>query len=263
MPSSLEGLAAAFRRRSFDHEPALGPDRHDQRVLDHLRLHQAEHLGPEVLGPVRPAQAAAGHLAPAQMDGLDPRRVHEDLELGLWQREDRDLDESSLNDRYGWALPSASFWKAFVRTIARTTLQEAAEDAVLVEARDRVERLLDLLAEPLGGVVVARVGVEPRIEQPDQQPHDVGMAEQRAPDVGVGEADAPLAQVLGDRADDRHLASGQGRAEHQSVQAVVLEVAPPHAEERVVEQVADPLGVRGIRLQAEVVDPRRRRGRRA
>ena len=51
-------------------EAALGADRDDHRVLDHLRLHQAEDLGAEVLAPVRPADAAARDLAAAQVDAL-------------------------------------------------------------------------------------------------------------------------------------------------------------------------------------------------
>ena len=66
-------------RRSLDDEPALGPDRHDDRVLDLLGLDQAEDLGAEVLRPVRPAQPAAGDVAEPQVHPLQPRRVHPDL----------------------------------------------------------------------------------------------------------------------------------------------------------------------------------------
>ena len=65
------GFAIGRVHRLLDHEPALGAHRHDHRVLDHLRLHQAQHLGAEILAPVRPAQPAARHLAAAQMDALD------------------------------------------------------------------------------------------------------------------------------------------------------------------------------------------------
>ena len=62
-------------------EPALGADRHDHGVLDHLRLDQAEDLGAEVVAPVAPAQAAAGDRAEAQVHALDARGVDEDLVL--------------------------------------------------------------------------------------------------------------------------------------------------------------------------------------
>ena len=134
--------------------------------------------------------------------------------------------------------------------------QEAAQDAVLVEARDGVERLFDLGRDPLGGVAVVAVGVQAGLEKLDQEPRDVGVCDHRALDVGVREAEPALAQVLGHRANDRDLPAGQGGGQDQAVEPVILELASPHADERVVQQVADALGVGGIGLQAEVVDPR-------
>jgi hypothetical protein len=75
-----ERIAIGGRRRPLDDEAALRADRHDDRVLDHLRLHQAQHLGAEILAPVRPAQAAARHAAAAQVHALHARRVDPDLE---------------------------------------------------------------------------------------------------------------------------------------------------------------------------------------
>ena len=60
-----QGHAVAAGGRLLNHEAALGANRHDDRVLDHLRLHQAKHLGAEILAPVRPAQATAGDPAAA------------------------------------------------------------------------------------------------------------------------------------------------------------------------------------------------------
>ena len=83
MPSASHGLAVAAGSavRLLDDEAALGADRHDDGVLDHLRLDQPEHLGAEVLAAVRPAQPAAGDGAEAQVHALDPRAVDPDLEL--------------------------------------------------------------------------------------------------------------------------------------------------------------------------------------
>ena len=67
-------------------EAALGAHGDDDRVLDLLRLDQAEDLGAEVLGPVGPAQAAAGDRAEAQVHALHPRGVHPDLEARTRQR---------------------------------------------------------------------------------------------------------------------------------------------------------------------------------
>src|SRR6202012_3943706 len=78
----LVRLAVARVGQPLADEAALGAGRDDDRVLDLLRLDQAEHLGAEVLEPVRPAQAAARDPAEAQVHRLQPGRVDEDLELG-------------------------------------------------------------------------------------------------------------------------------------------------------------------------------------
>ena len=57
----LVGLAVGRVRQVLADEPALGPGRDDDRVLDLLGLGQPEDLGAEVLPPVRPAQPATGH----------------------------------------------------------------------------------------------------------------------------------------------------------------------------------------------------------
>ena len=93
---SLDGLAAALRGRTLEDETALRPNRDDQGVLDHLGLHQPEDLGAEVLAAIRPAEPAAGDLAAAQVDRLDARRVHEDLELRSRQGENRNLGRVEL-----------------------------------------------------------------------------------------------------------------------------------------------------------------------
>ena len=77
--------------RLLGHEAALGADRHDDGVLDLLRLDQAEHLGAEILRPVGPAQAAARDLAEAQVHAFDARRIDENLVERSWQRQLVDL----------------------------------------------------------------------------------------------------------------------------------------------------------------------------
>ena len=73
------GFTLAGRRQLFADETAFGADRHDHRILDHLRLDQPQHLGAEILHPVGPAQAATRHLAAAQMDAFDTRRIDPDF----------------------------------------------------------------------------------------------------------------------------------------------------------------------------------------
>ena len=63
-------------------EAAFRANGDDDGVLDRLGFHQAEDLGAEVLSPIGPADAAAGHLAAAQVDALHARGVDEDLVHG-------------------------------------------------------------------------------------------------------------------------------------------------------------------------------------
>src|SRR6185436_20784373 len=56
---ALHVFAARIRGQALRHEAAFGADRDDHRVLDVLRLHQAEHFGAEVFAPIGPADAAA------------------------------------------------------------------------------------------------------------------------------------------------------------------------------------------------------------
>ena len=84
-------LVAAAGGQALRYEAALGADRHDHGVLHVLRLHQAQHFGAEVFAPVRPADAAARHLAHAQVHALDARAVDEDLEHRPRHRQVGDL----------------------------------------------------------------------------------------------------------------------------------------------------------------------------
>jgi hypothetical protein len=154
------------RRQLLRHEAALGADRHDDRVLDLLRLDQAEHLGAEILRPVRPAQAAARDLAEAQMHALDPRRIDEDLVERRGAGMPSTLAEANLNAIVlrGW--PSSPIWKKLVRR-PLDQVDEAAQDAVLVEAGTSASAALDALA--LGGGLLRRgfLSASARIELGD------------------------------------------------------------------------------------------------
>ena len=77
-------ITVRCRRQQLGIETALGAGRHDHRVLYLLRLHQAQHFGPEIVAPVRPAQTAAGDWPAAQVDALHARGEHPDLAIGDW-----------------------------------------------------------------------------------------------------------------------------------------------------------------------------------
>jgi hypothetical protein len=107
----------AFGRDGFTHgvlrhlladEAALRAGRHDDGVLDHLRLHQAQHFGAVVFHAVRPAQAAAGDRAAAQVHAFEAAREHIDLAVRTRFRHQRQVAGVELEDDLVALL---SFWK--------------------------------------------------------------------------------------------------------------------------------------------------------
>ena len=113
-------------------------------------------------------------------------------------------------------------------------VRKAAQDAVVVEAGDGGEPLLDLAPDRgLGrGAVPLEVGVEAGTEQR----HDLA-GQSRMPGEGRGEvilavADAELAQVAAEGADQRSLAPVEPGVEHETVVAVGLRLASADRQHR-------------------------------
>ena len=99
------GAVHSWVRQPLGVEPALGAGGHDDRVLDRLCLDQSKDFGAEVLAPVRPAQAAAGHLAEPQVDAFDARRIDPDFEHG------RGNGAPSIRAGLSLKLKCVLFWK--------------------------------------------------------------------------------------------------------------------------------------------------------
>ena len=219
MPSSEQRLAPALRRRPLDDEAALGADRHDQRVLDHLRLHQPEDLGAEVLAPVRPAHPAARDPAAAQVHALDARRVDEDLELRPRQRQHRDLRRVELERQVRVRLPSAPCLEVVgPQDRPHDTTGSCAGCGPRRGSRRRRSRASISLPSRSAASWSWPSGSSRASNSPTSRRAISGWPSQRALHVRVGEGDARLAQVLGDRAHDRDLpsASGSRRARGRS-----------------------------------------------
>ena len=122
-------------RQLLGEEAALGAGRHDHGVLDHLRLDQAQDLGAEVVAPVRPAQAAAGDRAEAQVDALDARGADPDLVLGTRERRPVDLARHQLEgQRRGIGVEVGAQGRL-------DDVHEAAQQLVGIQRRDLLERL--------------------------------------------------------------------------------------------------------------------------
>ena len=279
------GVAVDGRiRQLLGEETALGADGHDHGVLHHLRLHQTEHFGTEVLAAVGPAQAAAGHRPEAQMHALDERRVHEDLavrhRLG------------HIRDARGVELEADVILVAAVAALEEAGAQgrvhhvgEGAQDAVLVQAGhfrqlfaeqfvDRADLFLARGGDEVGevtfgrlhahahqrrrqvGVAGRQVGVEAGVEQADQDAGQRGIALQRFFHVALRERHAELQQVFGIGAQHRDPAPAQTGQADQFVEAVVFRLAAPDRAEGLLEVGLDMLGAqaRHGRFQREVLD---------
>ena len=136
----LDGFARSAGRQKFRHEAPLGPDRHDHRVLDVLRLDQSQDLGAEILRPVRPANAAARHFAEAQVHRFDTRRIEEDLVERPRQRHGVDLAAGKLDrDKLLGVTVAAELVKIGANG-GGDRVDEMTEDAVFVEALNRLQR---------------------------------------------------------------------------------------------------------------------------
>ena len=235
----LVGQPLAARRRALDDEAALGADGHDQRVLDHLGLHETEDLGPEVLAAIGPAQAAAGDRAASQVHALDPGRVDEDLEAGPRRRQQRDARGIELEGEVRLRCAVGVPLEVVGAQHRAQDGEEAAQDPVLVEALDGVDRLLDLPRDRvrcLGRAVAG--GIEARAEQLHQRGRHARMGEERPLHVGLAERDPRLPQIARDRPQDRDVAPAQPCPQHEAVEAVVLDLAAPDADERVLEALS-------------------------
>ena len=244
-PLLLDRLAPGVHGKLLGHEAALRADRHDYRVLDLLGLREPQHLGAEVLAPVRPADAAAGDGAAAQVHALHPRRIDEDLVLRPRLGQLRNPVRVELERDVRLQRPALAALEAVRAQRRADDADVAAQDAVLVEVGHLVERRLDpghdlqLRVELLDGRVLrglrvlrrrrlARpVGVEADEEQLHQHRGDRGDSRPAPPactsSLNVTPAWRRYLQYAR-RIDD--LAPSEPRPQHQPVEAVVLDLPP-------------------------------------
>ncbi len=259
---ALDRVAIAGRQRFAD-EAALRAVRHDHGVLHLLRLHQAEHLGAEVLAPIRPANAAASDLRRPQVHGFHALRVDEDLEPRLRFRQVRQRVRIELERdvRLRRAVRAAL---VIVRAQQRTDDRAVcAEDPVVVEVLGAVELALERCFarnELARALVGGPVDVERRLELVDQSAAIRGIAREHGLHVGLAVPDPRLQHVLAERAQQRRLAPVEARARDEGVEAVVVRVAAQHRREALFEARAERLRVEGRlrgRLELEILDPER------
>ena len=180
-----ERLAVARRRRALQHEAALRADRHDHGVLHHLRLDEAQHLGAEILRPVRPAQAAARDLAAAQVHALEARRVDEDLEHRLRLGQPGHLGRVELERQEAARLARGVAAPEVGARRRQDQRQVLAQHAVLRQVLDLLERRLDrahLRRGARSAPASACAGSKRVLNSATSAPRDVRMRRQRGLD---------------------------------------------------------------------------------
>ena len=194
-----ERLPAGLRgRRSLDHETALRPDRHDDRVLHLLGLDETEDLRAEVLAPIRPPETAARDLAEAQMHAFDARAVDEDLAERPRQGQFIDIAGVELEGNVALRLAVLRVLVE-IRSQGRLDhIEEPADNSVLVQVTDLLEILLDLAKQTIGGglgtfrpILLLR-RVETGVEQLDQAPGDLRIAPEGPLHIGLAKGNAGL-----------------------------------------------------------------------
>ena len=139
----------------FAVETTFRADRHDHGVLDHLRLHQTQDFGAEVFAAIGPAQTAARDRAETQMHAFDARAANENFAIGPRLRQVRHFRRIEFEaEIVGWAAVGAQtvFVTAFtvVDVIVGAQrrfdhIDEAAQDAVFVQAGDVIQQHFDRL----------------------------------------------------------------------------------------------------------------------
>ncbi len=229
-------LARGAGRHLLAHETALRAGRHDDGVLDHLRLHQAQHLGAVVFHAVRPPQAAAGDRATAQVHAFEAAREH--VDLAEWTRLGRQ------------------------RQVACVDLEDDLLAGVLeVVGAHGGQRQVDQCAHDLFGVGVVHArqagleGVQPgaafvtllvgqgRIEAQDEAGDeflDQGrLGAQRLGHVAHRELGAELAPVADVGAHQLHFAHGQAAFDGQAVHAAVFGLVVEQGAEQFLGDVGD------------------------
>ncbi len=256
-------IARAVERQVLGIEPALGAHRHDHGILHLLGLHKPQHLGAEIVAPIRPAQSAPRHRPETTMDAFHAWPGHEDLAEGfrrgqLFQLLAGDLEtDRALRAAIGQGLAEIG---AHDR---HDQVGNAADDAVIVKRGDLPEPGLDLLAQDTaaGSAVIHLVfimGVEACAEQLEQLARQIGMFAQGA-DLGcAGRVTPGLLAEGGQAAQEGRLAPGCADRKDQLVEAVILRFAHPGRDEGLLEPVGQQVHRHRRRIRyahLDMVDP--------
>ena len=223
-------------RQTFREEPALGPDRHDDGVLDLLGLHQTQNLGAEVVAAVRPAQATTGDRAEAQVNALDMRCPDEDFAERLGQGQVGQFARGDL-DRDVRLVPAVGPGLVVVGALDRLDQQShPAQGAVMIEALHVLEQGVDLLDQfcdrgLAAGGVAAGGRIEFRREQGQQGARHGRIVAQRLFLNRLAGIETGLLAIAGESPHQGRLAPVDAQLQHQPVEPVAFGATRPDRRE--------------------------------
>ena len=204
-PARLEPCVAIRAGRQVARKEAtLGADRHDDRVLDLLRLDEAQDFRAVILRPIRPAQAAPRHGTEAQVHAFHLRTVNEDLREGARLGQtiqglgvQLDGDVVGVGRTFGVLVPLPhQLLQRVGPPRGENGVVHPPEDAILIETLDTFQRFLDLGALRVAHAVLAFVlRIVPCENGIEQEFGDSSVPHQGAGDQLLRERDAGLLQV--------------------------------------------------------------------
>ena len=257
------GFAVSGGRWILQHEAAFGTDRNNHRVLDMLGFHQTQNLGAEIFAPVRPAQAAACHLAVAQMNALNARRIDPDFKQRFGLGQTWHLARVELEAQV-WLVCAVSGPLPEVGTQGcQHAGKKLAQDAVLIQTCHLGQMRLNLLLQQVlrGFPVAGRGGVKAGMEQFHNRLRDQGVAVQSNFDVVLTEGKTKLPEVARIGAQHGDGTGIQRAAERQFVQVIALDFTAPGQAKEIFKTLLD-TGQIGLdrQLQTEIVNPEQRIG---
>ena len=264
IPASLEpGIAVAAVRQLFGQEPALGANRHDDRILDLLRLHEPQHFGAIVGRPVRPAQAATRNRAESEMHAFDARAGHVDFAERFRFRQVFQLAAGNLEADKAVGLAIAIGLVEIGPLHGKDQVCKTAQHLVVGQGRDIAQGFLDVGAHLLRLMLaLGKRHVTGRVEADGKQFQQLARnrrigRQRRLLDI-LRLVHAALAAIAGQRADQGGVAPACIGAEDQLVEAVILGASAPDRHEGVFQFRTDGVEInRGVARHAHdhVMDP--------
>ena len=156
--------------------------------------------------------------------------------------------------------PFSSIWKKLVRTRRFDEVDEAPQDAVVLQALDRLQHALDLGPDARFrlGALVGAARIEAGVEQLDDLARDGAVAGERRGEVVLAEGEADLAQVAPEGAHHGDVAPAELGLEHELVEGVRFGKPAEERQDRRLDRAFDGADVEraaGGALERHVVEP--------